>query len=49
MTSPLIVVPIKNPPLVRYLFTIVKTIRNDLTKETQIQLKNYDKLVYDKQ
>jgi hypothetical protein len=27
---------------------IVKTIRNDLTKETQIQLKNYDKLVYDK-
>ena len=27
---------------------IIKTIRNDLTKETQFQLKNYDKLVYDK-
>lgn len=27
---------------------ITKTIRSDLTKETQAQLKNYDKLVYDK-
>ncbi len=27
---------------------IIKTIRNDLTKETQFQLKNYDKLIYDK-
>jgi len=27
---------------------IIKTIRSDLTRETQVQLKNYDNLIYDK-